>query len=140
MERVLFPFQKRESVFSHDKADTDESKQTNKKLHFHGNYWQLRGALLLVSEVPCLAKVMPAPGCHWRGPEVSTHHRQVGRGCRVGHGAASASGRTPLLRQESCKGWRAATATGIAGVQEPRLGSAGRRTRQQEPFVAYCKI
>lgn len=63
-------------------ADTDESKQTNKKLHFHGNYWQLCGALLLVSEVPCLAKVMPAPGCHWRGLEVSTHRQQMGRGCR----------------------------------------------------------
>lgn len=57
-----------------------------------------------------------------------------------GHGAVSASWHVPLLRQETCKGRWAARAVTIARAQAPGLGSAGRRTWWQEPFVASCKI
>ena len=97
-----------------------QMKTNKKKLHFHSNYLQLHGAFLLVSEMPCLAKVMQALGCHWHAPEVTTYHWQMGRGCRrpgTLHGAASASGRASataaeLQRPASSQGSRHRQSTG----------------------------
>lgn len=88
----MFPFQKCESVFSH--ADTDEN-ETQKKLHFHSSYLQLRGAFPLVSEMSFLAKAMQPP---------------IVTGTWGGEAGISAPGmvlhlQAPLPQQESYKGW-----------------------------------